>query len=195
MPIRQPFYLNANNLFSATAVFLDSALTMCAPDGFYSDGNIVRELVDCVLLPLQQCPNCCSLPCTSWHVVGNSGPFTLKYGRCSSTPSVEVLDFPDGTDTDICVGYGDVPNILVGSAELSINQNCGCCSGSCEQWIITNVTQTVNVTYIRCDTFAGNVTVNVGDTLLICVSSGPGRYPIIVSGTAIVKFRNCDCID
>ena len=192
MPIRQPFYLNANNLYSSTAVFLDAALTMCAPDGFYSDGSIVRELVDCVLLPLQQCPNCCSQPCTSWHVVGNAGPFTLKYGACG-TQGVVVEDYPDETDIDICVVYGDTPNIVIGNAELSINQNCGCCVGPCETWSITNVTEAVTISYINCFDGAKGITVAVGDTASICILSG--SFPTIDTGVAIVQFDSCGCID
>ena len=192
MPIRQPFYLNANNLYSATAVFLDAALTMCAPDGFYSDGNIARELVNCVLLPLQNCPNCCDQPCTSWHVVGNSGPFTLKYGACG-TQGVVVVDYPDRTDIDICVVYGDVPNIVIGNADLSINQNCGCCTSTCEQWSITNVTEDVTVSYTSCDGTPKSKSVNVGFTGNMCIRSG--TFPTIDSGVAIVQFDFCDCID
>lgn len=192
MPIRQPFYLNANNLFSATAVFLDAALTMCAPDGFYSDGNIVRELVNCILLPLQQCPNCCSQPCTSWNVVGGSGPFTLKYGACG-TQGVVIEEYPRDANIDICVVYGDVPNILVGDAELSINQNCGCCAGPCEQWSITNVTENVTVSYKSCNGSTLQKIVNVGLTGNMCITSG--TFPVIDSGAAIVQFDFCDCID
>lgn len=192
MPIRQPFYLNSNNLYSSTSVFLDAALTMCAPNGFYSDGNIVRELVDCVLLPLQQCPNCCSQPCTSWHVVGNSGPFSLKYGRCG-TPGVVVEDYPDRTDVDICVAYGDVPNITIGNAELSINRNCGCCAGPCEKWSIYNVTVSLTVSYINCTGVPKSVLINIGDIRFICIQSG--TFPTIESGTGIIQFDSCDCID
>jgi hypothetical protein len=193
MPIRQPFYLNADNLSSATAVFLDAALTMCAPNGFYSDGNIVRELVDCVLLPLQQCPSCCSQPCTSWNVVGNQGPFSLKYGRCGIPPGVVVEDYPDLTDVDICVAYGDVPNVTIGNAVLTINQNCGCCASPCEQWSITNVTESVTVSYTSCDGTAKSKNVNVGLTGNFCIQSG--TLPVIDSGVAIVQFDFCDCID
>jgi len=193
MPITQPFYLNADNFYSATAVFLDAALTMCAPDGFYAGGGIVRELVNCKLLPLQQCPNCCSQGCTSWNVVGNQGPFTLKYGRCSLTPSVAVEDYPDGTDIDICVAYGDIPNILVGNAVLSINQNCGCCAGPCEQWSITNVSEKVTVSYKSCNGSTLEKVVSEGFTGNFCIESG--TLPVIISGVAIVEFDFCDCID
>jgi len=193
MPIRQPFFLNANSFYSATAVFLDAALTICAPNGFYSDGNIFRELVDCVLLPLQQCPNCCSQPCTSWNVVGTGAPFTLKYGRCGVPNGVVTEDYPGDANVDICVVYGDVPNISIGNADLSINQNCGCCAGPCETWSITNVTQDVVVSYEDCINGPKGILVVVGDTASICIVSG--TLPSIDTGSAIVQFDSCDCID
>jgi hypothetical protein len=58
MATTSSYYLNAPSLGSATAVFTDDALTECAPDGFYSNGVIVREQADCVLLPQQECPSC-----------------------------------------------------------------------------------------------------------------------------------------
>lgn len=62
MIIPQYYYLDAATLSSATAVYLDELLTVCAPDGFYSDGVITRELVGCSLLPEQIC-NSCTIPC------------------------------------------------------------------------------------------------------------------------------------
>lgn len=58
MATSSSYYLNAPSLGSATAVFTDAALSVCAAEGFYSDGVIVREQVDCVLLPQQSCPTC-----------------------------------------------------------------------------------------------------------------------------------------
>jgi hypothetical protein len=58
MATSSTYYLNGPSLGSATAVFTNAALTVCADDGFYSDGVIVRELVGCVLLPQQTCPSC-----------------------------------------------------------------------------------------------------------------------------------------
>lgn len=62
MPIPQPYYLDAPSLGSATTVFSDNALTVCAPDGFYSSGGITRRQIGCVLFPQQECPSC-SYPC------------------------------------------------------------------------------------------------------------------------------------
>ncbi len=58
MAVTGNYYLNGPSLGSSTAVFTDVDLTVCAPDGFYSDGTISREQVNCVLLPQQVCPNC-----------------------------------------------------------------------------------------------------------------------------------------
>lgn len=58
MPTQQTFYLNGPNLATATVVFLDSGMTLCAPDGYYSDGTIARQQVGCVLLPAETCPVC-----------------------------------------------------------------------------------------------------------------------------------------
>lgn len=58
MAIQSTYYLNAPSLSAATAVFTDANLTTCAPNGYYRQGNIVRELVGCVLLPPQMCSAC-----------------------------------------------------------------------------------------------------------------------------------------
>ena len=62
MATSSTFYLNGPSLASATAAFTDDNLTICAADGFYSDGVIVREQLGCVLLPQQTCP-ACATPC------------------------------------------------------------------------------------------------------------------------------------
>ena len=55
------YYLDAPSLGSATGVYIDPSLSTCAPDGFYSDGSIVRELVGCVLQPQKVCKSCGSI--------------------------------------------------------------------------------------------------------------------------------------
>lgn len=58
MPTQQTFFLNGPTLSSATTVFLDSGMTTCAPDGYYSDGTVARQQFGCVLLPAEACPTC-----------------------------------------------------------------------------------------------------------------------------------------
>ena len=62
MAVSGTYYLNGPNLATSTAIFADEDMNVCASDGLYSDGIIVRELLNCVLLPAQPCPQC-ALPC------------------------------------------------------------------------------------------------------------------------------------
>jgi len=62
------FYINGSTLANSTAVFDDPDMTICAADGFYSDGTIVREQVSCSLLPPQDCPSC-NLACSNGTVI------------------------------------------------------------------------------------------------------------------------------
>lgn len=57
MAINSTYYLDAADLSTATAVYLNSSLSLIAPDGFYSDGTIYREQSSGVLLTEQNC-NC-----------------------------------------------------------------------------------------------------------------------------------------
>lgn len=100
MATSSTFYLNAPSLGSATAAFLNSNLTVCAPDGFYSDGVIVREQVDCVLLPQQTCPSC-AVPCGSpIYVSGTEGVYLVNLDTGSSIGAVIIrftpYNIPDG---------------------------------------------------------------------------------------------------
>lgn len=56
------FFIDGNTLSNSSAIYLDPTLSICAPDGFYSDGTISREQVGCFLLPEQFCP-ACAVPC------------------------------------------------------------------------------------------------------------------------------------
>lgn len=82
------YYLNGPSLGSSTAIFSDAALTTLAPDGFFSDGLIVREQVLGVLLPQQTCDGCIleSYNCVEGSCV-NPGDGTGTYptlGECEA---------------------------------------------------------------------------------------------------------------
>ena len=103
MATSSSYYLNAPSLGSATAVFTDAALSVCAANGFYSDGVIVREQVDCVLLPQQTCP-ACATPCgTTINASGGQGIYLLdlETGTTVSDVGAVIVRFepygvPDG---------------------------------------------------------------------------------------------------
>jgi hypothetical protein len=52
------YYLNGANFSEATGIFQDANLIYPSANGFYSQGGIVRELRDGVLLPQQSCEPC-----------------------------------------------------------------------------------------------------------------------------------------
>lgn len=78
MATSSSYYINAPSLASATAVYTDADLTICAPSGFYSDGSISRQQIGCVLLPQQACPSCVSYNCVSEECV-DPGDGTGEY--------------------------------------------------------------------------------------------------------------------
>ncbi len=103
MATSSSYYLNAPSLGSATAVFTDAALSVCAAEGFYSDCVIVREQVHCVLLPQQTCP-ACATPCgTTINASGQQGIYLLdlETGTTVSDVGAVIIRFnpqsvPDG---------------------------------------------------------------------------------------------------
>jgi hypothetical protein len=55
MAVSSTYYLDAVDLASAVSVYLNSSLTILAPDGFYSDGTISREQSLGILLSEEIC--------------------------------------------------------------------------------------------------------------------------------------------
>lgn len=194
MPLSQPYYLNAPSLASATSVFSDAALTICAPDGFYSDGSIVREMVGCVLLPQQVCAECCSDLCSGWTATSSPATLgaTIGWYDCT-TMSYNEQFYSAPFDESLCVMYGTTPEVKDGDAILTQQYTCGCCApDTCVAWslTITGLGSSAEVYYRDCE---GNyVTETFFNSTTICSYSK--FSPQIISGSGILKFRNCeDC--
>ena len=84
---------------SANQIFSDGNLNNVAPDGVYSVGGIVREMVGGVLGPSQPCPTCLVTCGTS--ITGNGGQGRYKV-QFQTTPAVgamivrfDPVNFPD----------------------------------------------------------------------------------------------------
>jgi len=91
-----PYYLDAPSLGSATAVYTDAALTICAPDGFYSDTLIVRELVGCVLQPQQICKSCgvaCGTECSNTELKTGVYQVTIDLGNDPTSIGAVIVKF------------------------------------------------------------------------------------------------------
>jgi hypothetical protein len=97
------YYINAPTLSSATAIYTNPEMTVCANDGYYVDGPIVRQLVDCVLLPAEEC-SLCGIECgfefegpvnqgvyyMSVDVGATVGPIEIKFNPMAAPNGIEV---------------------------------------------------------------------------------------------------------
>ena len=130
MATSSSYYLNAPSLGSATAIFTDEALSICAADGFYSNGSIVREQVECVLLPQQTCPSCAT-PCgETINASGGQGIYLLDLetgGTGGDVGAVIVRFDPYGVPDGIKATLGvNVYNKLTSSIDgLHQSSNAG----------------------------------------------------------------------
>lgn len=87
----QYFYIDSPSFNTATSVFLDPGLTVCAPDGMYSNGLISRQLVGCVLLPKQTCPQCSPICDFTISSPSDLGVYNMDIDMGSSASSVGAI--------------------------------------------------------------------------------------------------------
>jgi len=102
MPIPQTYFLDSSTLGGATSIYMDAQLTICAPDGYYSDGVITREQVSCILLPQQVCESC-ALPCGESIISasGGSGLYSVNINIGAGTGAILVKFTPFGVPDGI----------------------------------------------------------------------------------------------
>jgi hypothetical protein len=133
------YYLNAS-FENSTSIFTDSNMTTFAPNGFYSFGGSVRELVDGVLLPSQTCNPCsvevslcfgldaedvccsceqtCDTPYNSYEVNNSKGTLDGLIGLYNEFGIYEEVVIQAGAITNVCsIG---VPISLNPSVPVSI---------------------------------------------------------------------------
>ena len=140
------YYLNAS-FENSTSIFTDSNMTIFAENGFYSSEGIVRELVDGVLLPSQNCTSCstevslcfgiseedvccfcddtCSTPFNS-YLVSNPTEGDVLVGYYNAEGYFQEISIPAETiDYEICsIGMPTTNNLLV-EATIVFN-SCDC---------------------------------------------------------------------
>jgi hypothetical protein len=139
------YYINTSSFETATNIFIDSdGGYVTAPNGFYSADDIVRELVDGVLLPQQFCGGCateaslcfgtsaidvccaCNIICGDTYntfLVSNPTLSSVLVGFYNSSGIYQEQSVNAETNVYICsIGYPTCSNVLV-TIEFD---SCGC---------------------------------------------------------------------
>jgi|TARA_B100001093_G_C26840065_1_gene1020138 hypothetical protein len=121
------YYLDGTTLTNSTSVFDDADLTTCAADGFYSDGVVSRQLLNCVLLPAQTCGTCAQ-PCDGTIAAsGDQGVFIvdIDLGGTSTDTGAAIVTFnPASIPDGIIVTYDSSSyNKLVSATEGVLQAN------------------------------------------------------------------------
>ncbi len=94
------YYIDGPTLSTATTVYTDSELTICAADGFYSDGTVCRQQIGCVLTVAIPCPGCFA-PCDSTiNETGGQGVYQLTFSTGGELGAMIIyfnpVSVPDG---------------------------------------------------------------------------------------------------
>ena len=192
MAISSTYYLNGPSLGSATAVFTNAALTVCAANGFYSDGVIVREQVSCVLVPQQTCPSCSIVCGGTISASGNQGVYYLNINLGAPTGAIIVKFEPQSVPDGISALFNSVIYNGLSSPSFGWRQgtaslptyvgdttfDCGIVAGSP---YILNEFQYNGTTFAPLGT-TENVSVAAGQMQL--TASAPGNCVMVIPKTA-----------
>ena len=119
------YYLNGPSLSTATKVFTDVALTICAPDGYYSDGTISRQQVSCLLLPQQTCSDCVAGCSDSINATASGvGLYKLTFSTGGALGALRIYFQPFGKPDGIRVTYNSINyNKLTSTVYGSLKSN------------------------------------------------------------------------
>lgn len=193
MAINSTYYLDAADLVTATAVYLDLALTLIAPDGFYGDGTITREQSLGVLLTSEICVSPCPAPCgTSIGGSGGTGVYQINLdvgsiGTGAIIVSMNPQSVPDGMRvTYNGVVYNKLSSPTFGALQspnpghFTIVGSTGATSG-CTSWYPSGATQTNTVFLYNPAT--GDFD-NTGTTQVDVISPAPNADFFVQSGSA-----------
>jgi len=109
MAATQTFYLNAPTLSDATAVFIDAATLILAPDGYYSDGAIVRQQISGILgvASTYICEQDCGVALVGSDSIGVYD-IVMDLDPAASTGAIIVRFDPNSTPKGIQATYDSV---------------------------------------------------------------------------------------
>jgi len=110
MGVVKQYYMNGTSFATATSLYTDDELTTCAPDGFYSWNGVARELINCVLSPVIECPDCiqtCSAePISVWGQP--SGIYNTEFTASDDIGAIVVEVTPGITALGVKVDYNGI---------------------------------------------------------------------------------------
>lgn len=113
MSINSTFYLDAADLSLATSVYLDTSLSLLAPDGFYGDGTITRQQSAGILLTANDCPSCGTVCGGSIAGSGGTGIYLINLNAGNSVGAIVISFDPFIVPDGVRVTYdGNVYNTL-----------------------------------------------------------------------------------
>lgn len=106
MAIFGTYYIDGPTLATAVAVYSDALMTTPAPDGYYSDGTIVRQQVAGILISTAPCPSC--IPPCDYSIVhqGTQGIYTSSYNMGTNTGCIVIYFNPSNIPNGIRVKRG-----------------------------------------------------------------------------------------
>jgi hypothetical protein len=197
-------YLNGPTLASSTAVYQDSALSIYAPDGYYSNGTIVRQWTAGVLLPPQTCPSCAS-PCGgAINGSGNQGVYTLSIDLGTATGATIITFDPFSVPDGIIVVFNGVLynelssfyyGYVAGTPNLPtyvgrISSDCGLVAGSPHTVNVYNY----NAAIPDFEPTGGTQTVSVLSGQMALTATDPGNCIMVIPKlTASPSIMNITC--
>lgn len=189
------YYINGPSLSSATSIFTTDSLTTFAPNGFYSDGTIVRELVSGILLPQQTCPSCsvnCGIDAEGITVSAAEGVYNIDVNVGTATGAIIIRFNPEGVPDGVKATYNSVTYNKLSSQIDGLHQSttpgnytfigetsadCGLVSGSPHTGLTRFSYNAISGTFF--DTgYLDTITVSAGD--VSTSASSPGDCMMVI---------------
>jgi hypothetical protein len=186
--LSQPYFLDGGTLLDSTTVYLNSGLSIVAPDGYYSDGFNIRRQTGGVLEPSQPCPACGVLCGGQINGSGNQGEYLLEIDTGSLPTAVGAiviqfnpLSVPDAIVAELDgVLYNEVssPNFGYLAGTPGLATFLGATSGDCG---ISGSTYTLNI-----NQWNGTAFVPTGTTDTITVAPGQMQLTASPPGSCVM---------
>jgi hypothetical protein len=198
------YYIDGPTLSTASAVYTDVDLTICASDGFYSDGTVCRQQIGCVLTIATPCPSCFA-PCDSTiNTGGATGVYKLTFDTGENFGAMIIYFNPQSVPDGIravfdSVTYNKLTCSLFGLAQAASGNLtvAGAASSDCSP--------SVGITldaggYSGLDEFTYNPTTQVYDNVgssgtatgtsadVFLESSAPGYYTLVIPRATNTAF-------